>query len=199
MSKLLIISADCHAGATPAIYREYLPARFRDAADAWWIAFAKEMMSRAGTFFDQEAIDEYAEKAGDDGLSRMRRAADQLPDANDEALRMLLEDETGLFAPRKGEWDPAVRLREIEADGVVGEAIFPQMAPFGAGLMQYRAPIDPEQNLAGIRAYNRFLADLCNTNPGRHAGVALVNVDDIDITVREVRAAKEMLTSCRSR
>jgi predicted TIM-barrel fold metal-dependent hydrolase len=150
------------------------------------------MMSRAGTFFDQEAVDDYADKAGDEGFSRMRLAGERMSDADDDALRALLSDESSFFAPRKGEWDASVRLQELEQDGVAGEVIFPQMAPFGAGLMQYRAKIDPAQNLAGIRAYNRFLADLCNTNPGRHAGVALINVDDIDVTVKEVRDAREM-------
>ena len=36
MSKLLMISADCHAGARPATYREYLPAKVRSAAEDWW-------------------------------------------------------------------------------------------------------------------------------------------------------------------
>jgi predicted TIM-barrel fold metal-dependent hydrolase len=36
------------------------------------------------------------------------------------------------------------------------------------------------------------LADLCNTNPGRHAGVAIINVDDIDVSVREIREAHAM-------
>jgi predicted TIM-barrel fold metal-dependent hydrolase len=192
MSNLLILSADCHAGALPATYNEYLPARYRDDADRWWIAFAREMVRRTGTFFDQEAVDAYAGKAGDEGFSRLRRAGEAVATHPDDVLRAMLSDESSAFAPRRGEWDAAVRLRELEQDGVVGDVIFPQMAPFGAGLMQYRAPIDPDQNLAGNRAYNRFLADLCNANPGRHAGVAIVNVDDIDVTVQEIRAAKEM-------
>ncbi len=191
MSNLLLISSDCHAGAMPATYREYLPERHRDAADGWWVAFAREMASRAGTFFDQDALDDYAEKAGDEGFSRVRLAGQKVLGEERDALLAMLNEEGGALAPRKGEWDAATRLQELEADGVAGEVIFPQMAPFGAGLMQYRVPIDPEQNLAGIRAYNRFLADLCAANPGRHAGVALINVDDIEVSVREVRAARE--------
>jgi predicted TIM-barrel fold metal-dependent hydrolase len=81
---------------------------------------------------------------------------------------------------------------DLDGDGVAGEVVFPQMVTFGGGLMQYRDEISPDQNLEGIRAYNRWLADFCKTNPGRHAGVALVNVDDIDVTVKEIREAKEM-------
>ena len=49
-----------------------------------------------------------------------------------------------------------------------------------------------EHNLAGIRAYNRWLADLCSANPERHAGVALINVDDVSVAVDEIREAKAM-------
>lgn len=192
VSNLLVISSDCHAGALPAMYAEYLPARYRSAADAWWLAFAREMASRAGTFFDQEAVDDYASKAGDEGFTRMRRAGESTTRSDDDALRAMLNEPGGALAPRRSEWDARARLGELEEDGVAGEVIFPQMAPFGAGLLQYRTPIAPDENLEGIRAYNRFLADLCNTNPGRHAGVALVNLDDIDVTVQEIRSAREM-------
>ena len=189
MSNLLIISSDCHAGALPTVYNEYMPAKFHAASDAWWLRFAREMMARAGTFFDQEAVDDYAEQA-DEGGGRMAAFSRQV-DLDDDAIRGMLTDETSPFAPRKGEWDASVRLEELEADGIAAEVIFPQMAPFGAGLLQYRHEVDPEQNLEGNRAYNRWLADFCKTNPGRHAGVAIVNVDDIDVTVREVRSARE--------
>ena len=190
MSKVMIISADCHAGALPATYNDYLPARHREAADAWWLAYAKEMIKRSGTFFDQEAVDAHAEKTQQAGMKQ--RAQLSAEEVGDDELRAMLNDGNSPFAPRRGEFDADVRLEELEADGVTGEVIFPQMAPFGAGLMQYRYAIDAEQNLAGIRAYNRWLADLCNAHPGRHAGVALVNVDDIDVTCQEIRDAKEM-------
>ncbi len=162
MSNVMIISADCHAGAQPETYREYLPAGLRDAADAWWKMLAEEMARRAGTFFDQDSQEEYD------------------------------KSKSVLAGGTQGEWDPAVRVRELEADGIAGEVIFPQMAPFGGGLLQYRTPTDPKQNLEGNRAYNRWLADLCNENPGRHAGVALITVEDIDVAIQDVTDAKEM-------
>jgi predicted TIM-barrel fold metal-dependent hydrolase len=191
LPKLLVISSDCHAGALPATYNEYMPSKFHAASNAWWVGYAREMIVRVGTFFDQEAVDAYKEQAGGEA-GRYEALADPKAHLEDDAVLAMLTDENNSFAPRPGEWDASIRLQELEADGVAAEVIFPQMAPFGAGLMQYRRPVDPEQNLEGIRAYNRWLADLCNVNPGRHAGVALINVDDIDVTVQEIRAAKEM-------
>ncbi|MEM7410012.1 MAG: amidohydrolase family protein [Myxococcota bacterium] len=192
MSKnVLMISSDCHAGALPVTYNEYMPKKFHEHADRWWLGYAREMVSRAGTFFDQEAVDAYADKAGQGGEKMKLMARTVKGDIDDAVLSAMLTDGNSPFAPRQGEWDATVRLRDLEADGVAAEVIFPQMAPFGAGLMQYRNPVDPEWNQAGIEAYNRWLADLCNEHPGRHAGVALINVDDIDVTVAEIRRARE--------
>ena len=162
MSNVLLISADCHAGAQPETYREYLPAKYREPFDVWWTELDAEMAARRGTFFDQDSVDEREKSA------------------------------SVLAGGIEGEWNPKVRLEQLEADGIVAEVIFPQMAPFGAGLLQYRRKVDLVHNLEGNRAYNRWLADLCNANPGRHAGVALITVEDIDVAVQDVREAREM-------
>jgi predicted TIM-barrel fold metal-dependent hydrolase len=188
---LLLISSDCHAGALPAMYNEYMPKKFHVEANAWWLGYVKELIKRTGTFFDQEAVDQYAEQTGEAG--QYQALLRQAPGAaEDNALLEMLSDGASPFSPRRGEWDTAVRRQELDADGIAGEVIFPQMVPFGGGLLQYRNPIDPEQNLAGIRAYNGWLADLCKLNPARHAGVALVNVDDIEVTCKDVRDAHAM-------
>ncbi len=189
MSRLLMISADCHAGALPGTYEEYLPKRFHEAARAWWLTYAREMMARAGTFFDQDAVEAYAEGGGR-GL--MRQRSEKSMNLGDDDVLKMLSDGNSPFAPRQSEFDAEVRVKDLDADGVAGEVIFPQMVAFGGGLIQYRRQVVPEHNLEGIRAYNRWLADFCGTNPGRHAGVALINVDDIDVTVQDIRNAKEM-------
>jgi predicted TIM-barrel fold metal-dependent hydrolase len=191
MSRVLIISSDCHAGALPATYKEYMPRKHHAAADAWWLAYAREMVTRAGTFFDQEAVDAYADKAGEGG-GRMKAFSDPNVRLEDDQILGMLMDEKSPFAPRRGEFDASIRVRELDDDGVAGEIIFPQMAPFGAGLMQYRYEVTPEQSFVGCQAYNRWLADLCKSNPARHAGVALIDVEDIDATVKEIRTAREM-------
>jgi predicted TIM-barrel fold metal-dependent hydrolase len=191
MSKILMISSDCHAGALPGTYVEYLPKQYQEAGRRWWVNFVREMMNRAGTFFDQEALDDYTEKGGRRGLMdpEHKKRGSKL---SDDDLMALLADETSPFAPRRGEFDASQRVQDLDGDGVAGEVVFGVMVTFGGGLMQYRDKISPDENLEGIRAYNRWLADFCKTNPGRHAGVALINVDDIGVSVKEIREAKEM-------
>jgi predicted TIM-barrel fold metal-dependent hydrolase len=191
MSRVMIISADCHAGALPDTYEEYLPKAYHEAARLWWVEFAREMMARAGTFFDQEAVEAYEDQAGE-GRGIFSQRTDPVKRMSDEELLLMLSDEASAFSPRRGEFDRDARVQELDADGIAGEVVFPQMAPFGAGLTQYRHEVPPDQNLEGIRAYNRWLADFCQANPERHAGVAVINVDDIDVTVQEIRNAKEM-------
>lgn len=190
MPNVLVISSDCHAGALPATYEEFMPKKYHEASASWWLSYAREMVSRAGTFFDQEAVAAFSSKAGQGG-GRLKAISDPNVRLSDGDILAMLSDESSPFAPRRGEFDAVTRLRELDDDGIVGEVIFPQMAPFGAGLLQYRYPISPDQNLEGIRAYNRWLAEFCQTSPGRQAGVALINIDDIDVTVQTVRDANE--------
>jgi predicted TIM-barrel fold metal-dependent hydrolase len=87
-----------------------------------------------------------------------------------------------------GYWDFARRLRELDADGVAAEVIFPNGGnvpfdafPSGTG--------DPELRAAGAQAYNRWLADRTRDSGGRQAGIALVTIDDPALAAAEVRRA----------
>jgi predicted TIM-barrel fold metal-dependent hydrolase len=104
------------------------------------------------------------------------------------------ENEEGL----RGGWEAARRDAELDADGVVGEVIFPDAdavaggasAPFGAGLAA-SAEVPPEYLLAGARAHNRWLAGLCADSPERRAGVAVVPIYDVPAAVAEMTRAAE--------
>ena len=98
------------------------------------------------------------------------------------------ENEEGL----EGGWDAAHRDKELDADGVAGEVIFPDAdavrggasAPFGAGL-GIGGEIDGELLMAGARAHNRWLAELCSDSPDRRCGLAIAPIlHDIDAARR---------------
>ena len=67
-------------------------------------------------------------------------------------------------------WDNDMRNGQQEADGVVGEVIFPNtIPPFFPNFVLFAGPPraeDYEQRLAGIRAHNRWLVDWCEEFPG---------------------------------
>ncbi|MFI0514217.1 amidohydrolase family protein [Streptomyces sp. WSLK1-5] len=95
-------------------------------------------------------------------------------------------------------WDSSRRLSELEADGIVGEVIFPNtVPPFFAtsALASSQSAIADAEDLrrrwAGLRAHNRWLADFCQDAPGRRAGVFQIMLHDIDAAVAEVKWARE--------
>jgi predicted TIM-barrel fold metal-dependent hydrolase len=57
--------------------------------------------------------------------------------------------------------------------------------------MTYQYPQSAELWLEGCRAYNRWLADFCAETPGQRAGVGLITIDDIDVTVSELHWIRE--------
>jgi len=87
-------------------------------------------------------------------------------------------------------YPPLVREREMDRDGVAVQAIFPQVIPFKPLNEAFRDAFPFDVRLAGVRAYNRWLAEFCSHQPERHAGVAQILTEDIDVAVREVRWAR---------
>jgi predicted TIM-barrel fold metal-dependent hydrolase len=171
MSNYLAISADTHAGLPAEQYREFVDPQHRDAFDEA-NRIAEQM--RAASFVGSEAHDRWVEEWNTE-----------------------IADHGGM----RGSWDASIRDKELDADGVAGEVIFPDAdaagvggvsgTPFGAGLGS-SGDSDPELVLAGARAHNRWLAQLCSVSPERRAGVALVPVlHDLDAAVAEIEWAAE--------
>jgi predicted TIM-barrel fold metal-dependent hydrolase len=94
-------------------------------------------------------------------------------------------------------WDHARRLAELEADGVVGEVIFPNTVPpfFPQSSLLHQPPPatagDLDLRWAGLHAHNRWLAEFCAAAPGRRAGIAQILLHDVDRAVEEVRWARD--------
>jgi predicted TIM-barrel fold metal-dependent hydrolase len=90
----------------------------------------------------------------------------------------------------------AVRQKDLEGDGVVGEVIFPNTIPpfFSAHhALVGRPPADGEgfrRSWAGLKAHNRWLADFCAELPGRRAGVAQVWLTDLAMARTEIEHIK---------
>ncbi len=87
-------------------------------------------------------------------------------------------------------WDSAVRNELLEADGIVGEVVYPNTVPpfFPIGGLIALAPTASEYRLrlAGLRAHNRWLADWCAELPGRRAGVGQILLNDVDDAIADV-------------
>ena len=100
----------------------------------------------------------------------------------------------------QGAYDPEIRDKALDADGIAGEAIFAdgdavtgmEALPFGAGL-HAGAITDPKLAWAGARAHNRWLEEFCASNPPRR-GVALVPITHgVEESVKEIYALADKL------
>ena len=167
MDPYIIISSDTHAGLPTQDYREYLESKFHRQFDE----FLAERDAQL------EAITAM-------GI-RNEKFAKEWFEAHEVELR--------------GGWEAPQRDKELDGDGVAGEIIFPDAdavesrtcVPFGAGLGM-SGDLNPVLGLAGSRAHNRWLAELCSNSPERRCGVALVPITaPLDDVLAEITRSKE--------
>ncbi len=163
----LIIAADSHAGLPTNDYRPYLEKKYHDQLD--------------GFLLEQKELIEASTRLG----VRDDKYAKKWFEEHDEDLA--------------GGWDAIKRDQTLDGDGVAAEVVYPDAdavesrtaVPFGAGL-GLSGDLDPELGLAGAKAHNRWLADLCATNPERRCGVALVPITGpVEDALAEIKWAKE--------
>jgi predicted TIM-barrel fold metal-dependent hydrolase len=163
-----VISADCHAGATYAEggFLDYVDSKHRGPLREEMELLAREQEERMGKLFAAEFMSEQ------DG------------------------SEAALAGGRSGAWDPSRRLQELEADGIVADIIFPDgsqnnAAPFQTANGPGAIGADHGLQAVGAWAYNRWLAEFCAHTPGRHAGIAIVTIHDVEEAVAQIVWAKE--------
>lgn len=160
MDRLLIVSADGHAGAPVEDYRPYL------AREHW------------------DALDDLLEEDRLYGklVTRPLQPTEEALDTFDRrgAVRAGGTD---------GAWDLDVRLRELDAEGIACEIIHYSIqfatAPFFSHVNRVRTPALVD---AGAQAHNRWLADFMRPSGGRLLGVAEPGTcHDIAAAVEELR------------
>jgi predicted TIM-barrel fold metal-dependent hydrolase len=86
---------------------------------------------------------------------------------------------------RRGGWDPAERLKDMEIDGVEAELLYTTL-----GFRQFWLK-DAELQRACFRVYNGWLAEYCAYAPKRLTGMALISLYDIGEAVRELRLCRQ--------
>jgi predicted TIM-barrel fold metal-dependent hydrolase len=123
----------------------------------------------------RELYREYVPAAFTDSLERWLgiTAADQ----------ETVADEFGLASA----WDDERRWEILDRDGVAAEVVLPNFdVPFSGGI-SHASPFKQEEQLEGVRAYNRWLSDFCAASPIRRTGLIQILLADVDFSVEEVR------------
>ena len=86
---------------------------------------------------------------------------------------------------RPGGYLPEEHVKDMDLDGIDVSIVYPTV-----GLLLYSVP-DSELLTSIFKTYNDWVGEFCSTVPGRLKGIAMVNVDDVRVGVKELeRCAK---------
>jgi len=161
-----IISADDHVNPPPTMYAERVP-------EAW-----RDRMPRI-------------ERRGD---------RDLLVFEGNERPISLLEGSAGVASKdvqllaksksegRRGGWDPAARIEDMDFDGVDAQVLFGSGAGGGVALRTLERPLQ----LVMMRAYNEWLAEFCRACPQRLIGIGEIPIWDLDAALDEARRCAKL-------
>lgn len=161
-----LISADGHVNEPPDVWTDRVPAAFRD---------------RAPKIVRFDEGDAWVIEGVSDPINfGMNACAGIAPEDMKGWCRF---DEI-----RRGGYDPAARIEEMDADKVDAEVLFPTPRLSQAVI----ANPDTEYHLAMVRAYNDWLAEFCAYAPERFGGMAIVPNRGAASAVAEVERVLEL-------
>jgi predicted TIM-barrel fold metal-dependent hydrolase len=172
--RVILISADCHAGPPVTEFREFVDTELVTDFDAFLVA-RREWRAERNRSMGLQEDDELVHALFGDDMVESYEGQDAV-------------GQGGLA----GVSDSDRRQVELEQEGIVAEVIFPDFQnsnepPWGAA---FPFPdTDARRRRAGAMAYNRWLARFCSLLPGRRAGLAIIQPHDVDQALLDVRWA----------
>ena len=86
---------------------------------------------------------------------------------------------------REGGWDPVARLKDMAADGVVADVLYPTRAK-----SVFRLDYEPEISEAASRVYNDWMIEFCQEDLTRLWGQALLPLWDIENAIIEMERCR---------
>jgi predicted TIM-barrel fold metal-dependent hydrolase len=181
-----MISGDGHVGPPLPGFAPYFDPEYRDEFDRYWRARPRAALAESAARGDRDALAGFL-----NGFMQATGATKEQAAAFSESA---LEATVGLF-------DSAVRDRFLDQDGIAAEVLYgdgfvENQPPFSdikesSGQIFGGKPWPFDVQLAGARAYNRWLAEFCNESPSRRAGVIqLPAAHDIPMLVAETKRAR---------
>lgn len=178
--RIPIVSLDCHIDpATPDVLATYMDPRYRSE----YLDYEK-LLAGLGHNIIEDPEGKVFDKNFFEERERQTRSFFSRMGYDEPSYRHRVSSMMSFTS------DPEQRLRELEADGVVAELLFSNgVLPFQTGFGVGQS-YSPAHRLAGVMAYNRWIADICRAHPGRRFGVAqLPSCADVDEVVRIIEWA----------
>ena len=154
MTSLRLVSADSHVNEPPEMFGERLPAGLRGRAPRVEMVDGVECLLIEG--MRPRKMPRGREALGGEALERAQA----------------------------GGWDPALRIRDQDRDGVSAEVVFPTLA-----LQACFVSPDPAFQMALARAYNDWVAEVFTPHGTRFAAAAVVPMADVAAACDEAERA----------
>ena len=167
MDDHLVISSDSHVFEPPDLWTRRIDSEFRERAP--------RMLRLDGS--DQLVVEKDQVIAG---IGLISNAGARFETPEQISTQGRFED------VHVGGYDPDQHIKDMKIDGVSGEVLYPSQGLF------YFKVIDSPLMSAIFRAYNDWLSEFCNTDPGRLKGIAMINLDDVGEGVMELQRAAKM-------
>ena len=87
---------------------------------------------------------------------------------------------------RPGGYIPEEQIKDMDLDGIDVSILYPTL-----GLQLFKVP-DSELLTAVFKTYNDWLGEFCQAAPKRLAGIAMINVDDVEVAVAELERCHKL-------
>jgi len=165
-SETRIISADDHVNPPPTMYAERVPAEWR------------ERMPRIERRGDQDLL---VFEGNERPISLLEGSAG----VASKDVKLLAKSKS---EGRRGGWDPAARIEDMDFDGVDAQVLFGSGAGGGVAIRTLERPMQRVM----MRAYNEWLAEFCRAFPKRLIGIGEIPVWDLDAALEEARRCAKL-------
>lgn len=174
---LILVSVDDHVIEPPGMFEGRLPSRFADEAPR----VVSDERGERWIFGNGEA-----RSAG------LNAVAGRPPE--EYGLEPVTFDEM-----RDGCYLVDERIKDMDANGILGSLNFPSMPRFCGQLFAARAKEDPDLALAVLQAYNDWhIEDWCGTHPGRFIPCTIPPIWDPQLMADEIRRTAAKGSHCVS-
>ena len=86
---------------------------------------------------------------------------------------------------RPGGYIPDEHVKDLDIDGVEVSILYPTV-----GLLLFGTVPDSQLLTAVFKAYNDFVSEFCHAYPERLAGIAMINIDDVNDGIQELERCR---------
>jgi predicted TIM-barrel fold metal-dependent hydrolase len=174
---MILVSVDDHVIEPPGMFDGFIPAKYAD---------------QAPKFVSDDISDKWIFGEGEARNAGLNAVAGRPPE--EYGL-----EPTRLGEIRRGGWDVHERVKDMNANGVLGSLNFPSMARFCGQFFATRVKQDPDLALAVLRAYNDWHIEAwCGAEPGRFIPCTIPPIWDPALMAQEIHRTAAKGSHCVS-